>query len=506
MDTTYTPTAIYYQRSKSAKEEFKLIELVTERELVIETLESLIREVKEKRRELDDDTLLETFRYFNKVRDVTMSLLKAIGSWQIAFTKPIRPILLQCDYLIEKVIQQIDFINASKIRKIFNFQFYRGNALLLPFPNVKNETPIKVGQDLGKEIKRFSSPNEADVIACYQVLINSLPDEIYAEKLVSLEKWLLDPWVPRIWISATNKKFFTVEKPVLPRSITTPPSSVSDKEDTNKSKGGISGSGRRTTQWVKSGGEGSQRQSALPAIRRRNQMLVKEAEGLLTLTTTDEIGSGNVDAPLSHEDQEELKKLDFYYQELESMFLPKLGRRSVQTIVVGGNRVLPNRTAMGRSGSILFSHSTKGDEQRAKNALAATNTNAFLRTNAQLVAKRDRILADRKPEEVQYQSHSPSGKSKSERDQQDVEGDREGLSEDRDDHGFGSEDDTLTLHGSVTNSISRPGTGATNRQSSRASSRRSARKGAAGEISPTNLSLSTTALRDWFATLPKPET
>eukprot|EP01039_Chlorochromonas_danica_P002172 gene2172-2370_t len=500
MDAAYTPTAIYYQRSKSAKEEFKLIELVTERELVVEALESLIREVKEKRRELDDDTLLESFRYFNKVRDVTIALLKAIGSWQISFTKPIRPILLQCDYLIEKVIQQIDFINASKIRKIFNFQFYRGNALLLPFPNVKNETPIKVGQDLGKEIKRFSSPVEADVIACYQVLINSLPDEIYAEKLVSLEKWLLDPWVPRIWISATNKKFFTVEKPVLPRSINSPPSSVSDKDDTNKTKGGNGGSGRRTTQLAKSGVEGSQRHAAvLPAIRRRNQMLVKEAEGLLTLTNADEIGSGNVDAPLSHEDQEELKKLDFYYQELESMFLPKLGRRSVQTIVVGGNRVLPNRISMGRSGSILFSHSAKGDEQRAKIALAATNTNAFLRTNAQLIAKRDRILADRKPQDVQYQSHSRSGKSKSELD---MEGDPEGLSED---FGVGSEDDTLTLHGSVTNSISRPSTGATNRQSSRASSRRSARKAAAGETSPTSLSMSTTALRDWFATLPKPE-
>eukprot|EP01031_Cornospumella_fuschlensis_P039878 gene39878-48558_t len=293
VDSEPTTGAIYYQRSKAVQEEFKLIELTTERELVVSQLEAIIRDVKESRKELDDDTLLDSFTLFNKVRDVTIQLLKAIAAWQMSFTRPIRPNLLQCDYMVEKVVKHIDFINASKIRKIFNFQFLRGNALLLPFPNLRNDTPIKVGQALGKEIKKFSNPVEADVVAAYQVLLNSLPDEVYKEQLVSIEKWLLGPWVPRVWISNSNKKYFTITKPSTPGN-TTGAQSANGMEDgggapkVRAKRGAVmadfAGGGVTSSANISSAQDAplkSDRRRASKLYKRRNQMLSKEAENIL---------------------------------------------------------------------------------------------------------------------------------------------------------------------------------------------------------------------------------
>lgn len=466
--------AIYYQRSKSVQEEFKLIELVTERELVVEQLEAIIKEVKEQRRELEDDTILETFQIMNHLRDVSMSLLKAIGAWQVSFTKAVRPTLLQCDYMVEKMVKHMDFINSSKIRKIFNFQFFRGNALLLPYPNLKAETPIKVGLELGKEIKKFSSPPEADVIACYQVLINSLPDDIYDDRLVALDKWLVSPWVPRIWISSSNKKFFTSAAPLKPDETNT-------NANTNSKKDKGATAAAKQAEELK----------PLPAIKRRNQMLVKQAEGLLVLTGTAEgIGSGNVDAPLSLEEQEEIEQLDFHYKELESMFLPKLGRRSVKTMVVGGSRLQPMQRSTMRTGAMFFSHTTKADDKAMQNALSGLNTNAFMRTEANLVTKRDRILADRKPGEVQYQKHLAGSKS--------LRKDEESVGE-----ATASIDDDLPPAAGVRRASdatwdTTAGNDNTARPSTSGST--STREGSRGgrRMKP-SLTMSTAALRDWYA-------
>ncbi|RYH21756.1 hypothetical protein EON65_20250, partial [archaeon] len=423
MENDVSTVAIYYQRSKAVQEEFKLIELTTERELLVSQLEGIIRDVKESRKELDDDTLLDSFTLFNKVRDVTIQLLKAIAAWQISFTRPIRPTLLQCDYMVEKIVKHMDFINASKIRKIFNFQFFRGNALLLPFPNLRNDTPIKVGQALGKEIKKFSTPTEADVVAAYQVLLNSLPDEVYKEQLVSIEKWLIGPWIPRVWISNSNKKYFTVAKPVTPSNTSTAQSGALVEEGggaTTKVRakrgaavGDLGGSGAAPSSNLPSSQDVSSKtdkRRASKLFKRRNQMLSKEAENILTLTDAEGTGGeesqGGVDAPLSVEEQEELQQLELYYKELESMFLPKLGRRAVQTIVVGGRRMSSVARSARRRTSLFLAHTTQGDMKAAEEAIKSTNTNAFVRTNAQLIAKRDRILQDRREGDVAYQSHT----------------------------------------------------------------------------------------------------
>jgi hypothetical protein len=203
--------AIYFQRTKAVQEEFTLIGVVTEREELIGKLQAIIRDVKEERRDCEDDTILETFKLFNQVRFSTIKAIKAISRWQDSFTRQIRPLIFGGDYIVQKLLKHINFVNSSKMRRIFNFQFFRGNPLLLPFPNLSTQAPIKVSPQLGKEIRDFAFPNENDVVQAYQILLNSLPDEVYKEQLVSLNQWLIEPWTPRIWICNSNldQKFFT---------------------------------------------------------------------------------------------------------------------------------------------------------------------------------------------------------------------------------------------------------------------------------------------------------
>jgi hypothetical protein len=145
-----TSQAIYFQKSKVVQEEFRLIELTTTREIYIEQLKKIIDEVRDERRKNDAESDLETFVLLNKVRNSTIKLIKAISVWQESFTKPIRPRLMECDYIVDKMIKYVDIINGTKVKRTFNFQFLRGNVLLLPFPNPKTIAPLKVSSALGK--------------------------------------------------------------------------------------------------------------------------------------------------------------------------------------------------------------------------------------------------------------------------------------------------------------------------------------------------------------------
>lgn len=201
-----TSAAIYFQKSKVVQEEFKLIELTTVRELYVEQLKNIIDAINDERRKEDDESTLEQFTLFNKIRASTIDLIRAISVWQESFTKPLRPQLMECDYIVMKMIKHMDILNGTKLRRTFNFQFLRGNTLLLPFPNPKTIQPIKVSSALGEQIHMFANPNEEDLIFCYQFLINCLPDDIYANRLASLNKWLIEGWIPRVWISDTIPK------------------------------------------------------------------------------------------------------------------------------------------------------------------------------------------------------------------------------------------------------------------------------------------------------------
>jgi hypothetical protein len=214
MATSSAGPSIFFQQSKATQDEFQLIELVTGREKCVRKLDSAIREVKEGRKGKDDPIMiLKILKGLNDVRKATIELLFAIAKWQQTFTKPIRPQIMECDYIIERILNHIDFVNSSHVRKLFYFQFLRGNALLLPFPKNDLSSTIKSGgkidsieqlviavssQEIADELTKFMSPDENTIIRCYQIFINCLPDEVYSKVLVPLDRWLIHPWDPHI--------------------------------------------------------------------------------------------------------------------------------------------------------------------------------------------------------------------------------------------------------------------------------------------------------------------
>jgi hypothetical protein len=374
-DPIFTPNpnaAVYYQRTKVFHEEFKLIGVVIDREEVVKQLENIVREVKEGRKDCGDDVILETFRLFNVVRRLTFKVIKAISIWQDSFTKQLRPIVFQGDYIIEKLIKYIDFINSSKLKKIFNFQFYRGNVLLLPYPSLKEEDPIKVPPALGKEIKDFAFPSEDEIISAYTVLYNTLPEDIYREKVVSIEKWLMEPWVPRIWISTNNGDqpyFQSNGRPNKPKptdalegaaqetptkdqnktgslSKSNPKSLLKGAKGTNSMKlsplkaSGTSPGASRKSMKSKSGENNDDSNNIAPLSpqqrKRRNQLVKQQTQDISALTDLAQVEAQQAEeearklAALEAEKEEEqqnrirqaqMREIDTYYDSLQSQFL-----------------------------------------------------------------------------------------------------------------------------------------------------------------------------------------
>ena len=77
--------AIFYQKSKSLQAEYGLVAVTISRESLVEKLNSIIRSVNNKFRELDDLCIYETILLFNQVRDATINLIEATYSWQQGF-------------------------------------------------------------------------------------------------------------------------------------------------------------------------------------------------------------------------------------------------------------------------------------------------------------------------------------------------------------------------------------------------------------------------------------
>jgi hypothetical protein len=383
--------AVYFQRTKVVHEEFKLIGAVTEREEQIEKLESLIREVKEERRDCNDETILETFKLFNQVRQTTIRVIKAIALWQESFTRQIRPQIFESDYIIDKLLIYINFINGTKLRKIFNFQFFRNNPLLLPYPNLKSSSLIKVSPQLGKEIRDFAFPNENDIIASYSILFNCLSEDLYKEKLVSLDQWLIEPWTPRIWISNTNvdKKFFNAEgKPKTasdyaqeaaeaagavastenkkpsrtvnrrkgsgatpPDSRPSTPKSLSSKRSSilvSPTSPPLSPMSPVRRQSTLNKAEGDDSSPAVP-FKRRNQLDRKQAQQIKSFTNLDLIDDmlddiekeqnqvTEIEKIEKEKEEKEKLEMDEYFNSLEKQFLPKKSKSTLPPLSVPKN-------------------------------------------------------------------------------------------------------------------------------------------------------------------------
>lgn len=420
-------SAIYYQKSAVVQEEFKLIEVTTLREIEVEKLQKVIREVKERRRVCDDAAILETFSLFNRVRETTIDLIRSISIWQESFTKPIRPQLLDCDYIVVRLINHIDFINSSELKRTFNFQFYRGNVLLLPYLNPKTAEPVRVSTALGKEIKKFAAPSEETVVFCYQFLINCLPDDVYENKLAPLKRWLMQNWVPRVWVLDVKPVVVAPPPPLRKQA------SSGALSQTNSSAGDAEGisrlSRRRSTLGsgsAKSIGSNNPKGSPEPVVastkmKRRNQMQAEEAAQASNLAIQPNSPT-NIEKDLQAQQLEEYARLqrlkrekeadqlDTYFKEMELLFIPALGRRAVQTIAVGGTRQ-DVQDYFHQPEKIVFHHTLQEEreqlEQIVSNNIIPANAK---RSNAEILAKRNRIMADRGKPTIDIQYMTASGK------------------------------------------------------------------------------------------------
>lgn len=430
-------SAIYYQKSNVVQEEFKLIEITTLRELEVEKLQKVIREVKERRRDCDDAAILETFTLFNRVRDTTVELIKVISVWQESFTKPIRPQLLDCDYIIVRLINHIDFVNSTVLKRQFNFQFYRGNVLLLPYSNPKTVEPVRISTVLAREIKKFAAPSEETVVFCYQFLINCLPKEIYENKVAPLKRWLMQSWVPRVWVLDVKPQVVPpppLRKQTSASTLDTRRGSRVSSSTSEDAKATSRLSRRRSTLGSGSmkgtgGNQATPQASDTPAtpitkMKRRNQMQADEVALANNLVI-------QPDSPVDLEKdfqaqqleeyarQEQVKRekeaaqLDTYFKEMELLFLPTLGRRAVQTIGVGGTRLgveMNLQDLFHQPEKIVFHHSLKEDQDKLAQVVQSNIIPADAkRTNAEIVAKRNRIMTDRsgKPSSgIQYMTAS----------------------------------------------------------------------------------------------------
>lgn len=448
-------SAIYYQKSAVVQDEFKLIEVATLREMEVEKLQKVVREVKELRRECDEVAILETVTLFNKVRDATVELIRSISVWQESFTTPIRPRILDCDYIIDRMIYHIDFINSTKLKRVFNFQFYRGNVLLLPYPNPKSAEPVRVNSALGVELKKFAAPSEETVVFCYQFLINCLPDDVYRDKVAPLRRWLIAGWVPRVWVmdpkpvpvrrnsTATTAKSkgtsstptgsrrsslaYIDTTPVTPTGSRRPslaridpigkPASPTNGAASDTDRVALTPKGRAVRRPSISGNTskpgtptGAEAGGPKTKMKRRNQMLGEEAAHLQTITLDTNTADADLQAQqldeyaqsLRRKAEQELSGLDTYFQEMELLFMPALGRRAVQTMLVGGTRVNADTNfneseLFHQPEKIVFHHTVRAGEEGVAEPIqnipqAPENAK---RANADTITKRNRLMKDR---------------------------------------------------------------------------------------------------------------
>lgn len=126
----------------------------------------------------------------------TIEVIETIFDWQQGFTKVVRPQILECDYLIY-LINRMNFVAASNLRRPFNFQIGRGNIFLLPLPNPRTTIPHTVTPELAEQVRQFAIPPFERLVNCYQILINCIPTNLF-ERILPIERWLRDRWYPKI--------------------------------------------------------------------------------------------------------------------------------------------------------------------------------------------------------------------------------------------------------------------------------------------------------------------
>jgi hypothetical protein len=198
MDKVENARCIYIQKSSTQHTEKEMVRIVTLLQKYLDNLGKIVAEVRDHKRICDAACCLEQFTLFNLCRNTTMELMTAIAVWQQGFTRVLRPILMESDYMI-KLIKAADFYcdGATYLRRYFNFSLGTKNLLFLPMPNPRTIEPVMVSPELLQQVKDFAAPPLEKILGCYQILINSIPRPIF-NKIFPIDVWLRNRWIPLI--------------------------------------------------------------------------------------------------------------------------------------------------------------------------------------------------------------------------------------------------------------------------------------------------------------------
>ena len=182
----------YFEENPKYGLEYHMVELTTVREFLVEKLSHLVTDIRDKNICVNDSCLINVFKYYNEIRNVTMDLIHQIFLWQKGFKKIQRPYLNKSDYLVN-MIGSLDFLCSSPINRYFKFQIDHGNIFLLPVPFGQNNRHYTVSQALSNELSKYMNPPKEKLIISYQVLCSCLPKKSI-KLLFQLDMWLMNEW------------------------------------------------------------------------------------------------------------------------------------------------------------------------------------------------------------------------------------------------------------------------------------------------------------------------
>lgn len=188
--------ALYYQETKNHDLEYSLIEKTVARESVFKRFKFIERAVKEKRRPFDDEARLELLVLLNDIRRTTLDVLDEIIEWQKMFVKAKRPTIMSEDYLLE-MARSTEFVNASPLKKYFNFTVSRQNIFLLLMRTGKPKDPVDVTPAMNVELQKLADPDMDRVINAYKLFKKTYPKKKFSA-LLPLGQWAKSLWMPDV--------------------------------------------------------------------------------------------------------------------------------------------------------------------------------------------------------------------------------------------------------------------------------------------------------------------
>lgn len=210
--------AIYYEDNPAQGEEFKMVQLTTKRDILIEKLIDIVSKVSYavdvmKISKVDDALLVECFALHNAVREATFDLIDQISKWQQGFTQSRRPKLNETDYIL-KMPSTIEFFCNSVLSRLFKYLIKSGDILLLPVPRRLKSKPIQVVQQLGDQIRTFCYPSRERILTAYRILQECVSEK-YLTSFLPIEEWMKNPWCPVIEVTMPSPDaFFTLSPPL----------------------------------------------------------------------------------------------------------------------------------------------------------------------------------------------------------------------------------------------------------------------------------------------------